>query len=131
MSRYRRLAVWLCHFDSFVVHVALLITWRVGCKSALAEPSMPMVLSGSCKKWRSAVCFCAASDPLLGQGRAFKLRRHRAQSSRFGRLRQTRRSQICGAVGRVGGPGVMVGYREGFGVTLKYKANLPKRALFQ
>ena len=48
----RRLAVWLCHFDSFVIHVALLIKWRVGsvCESALAEASMPMVLSGSCKK---------------------------------------------------------------------------------
>ena len=116
MSRWRRLAVWLCHFDSFVVHVASLIKWRVGsvCKSARAEPSMPMVLSGSCKKWRSVVCFGAASDPLLGQGGAFKLQRHRAQSSRFGRLRQTRRSQIFG---ELAAQGITAGYREGFGVT--------------
>ena len=87
MSQCRRLVVWLCHFDSFVAHVALLIKWRVGSESALAETPMTMVLSGSCKKWRSAVCFGAAPDPLLGQGEAFKLQRHCAQSSRFGRLR--------------------------------------------
>ena len=63
------------------------------------------------------MCFGAASDPLLGQGGAFKLQRHRAQSSRFGRLRQTQRSQICGELGELAVQGITAGYREGFGVT--------------
>ena len=134
----RRLAVWLCHFDSFVVHVALLIKWRVGCQSALAEPSMTLVLSGSCKKWTSAVCFGAASDPLLDK------KRGSVQTSATSCAVVSFRSfaadtEIPDMWGswvswrpRVSQQDIAKDLESCLCLnTVTYKANLPKRALFQ
>ena len=61
------------------------------------------------------MCFGAASDPLLGQGGAFKLQRHRAQSSRFVVCGRHGDPRDVGQLGELAAQGIT---GEGFAVTL-------------